>query len=202
MKLPFFSSFIIFIFVLTHQIRKTRRDSERQDKAFWDKESRANSTRRKSLEHLDYIKIPMEIFPMDIMQDDETISDCIRTVTELSKEKIVNFTGITNTDLKLEYGAANIELLSSFDQRFTTLVCTIQKWADALLEAGYEKEAVLLMEYCIDIRTDISSTYYKLAQFYVKQNQPEKIRHLIEIAETLKSLNKKSIEKHLKESYQ
>lgn len=202
MKLPFFSSFIIFIFVLTHQIRKTRRDSERQDKAFWDKESRANSTRKKSLDNLDYIKIPLDELPTEIMPEDETVSDCIRTVTELAGEKIVNFTGISNTDLKLEYGAANIELLSAFDQRFTNLVCTMQKWADVLWESGYEKEAAVIMEFCINIRTDISSTYYKLAQYYEKQGQPEKISHLIEVAETLKSLNKKSIEKHLKESYQ
>ena len=37
----------------------------------------------------------------------------------------MHLTGYTNTDLKLEYGAPNIKLLSAYDQRYTTLARTL-----------------------------------------------------------------------------
>ena len=141
MKMPFFASFIVFIILVSYEIAKSRRTTAEKESSFWEKENRANSTRRKSLDDLNYIRVPLEDLPMDTMADDETVSECHQTMRHLAQSPIVNFTGISNTDLKLRYGAPNIELLMGYDQNYTTLVRTLQKWAEKLHEAGHTAPA-------------------------------------------------------------
>ena len=57
---------------------------------------------------LRYIKIPLETFPTHLLNDDAAVMECIETIESLTSMKIVNLTGWSNTDLKLEYGTANI----------------------------------------------------------------------------------------------
>lgn len=198
MKFPFLASFLILIISIRIAIGRSRRKDQNADKAFWKRESDANSVRRKPLDDVEYIHIPMDKLPTDVLTDDETISDCIRDITALSEEKIINLTGITNTDLKMKYGVANLPFLTECDDRFTFLVQTLQKWADYLWEKGLEEPAVSIMEYEVSIRADIGSAYRKLAAYYKKHGEPEKIAGLIEVAETLQTATKKSIVRSLK----
>ena len=119
----------------------------------------------------------------------------------MTAQKIVNLTGFSNTDLKLEYGTANITVLTEYDQNYTILVRTLQKWADLLIAAGYDKEASVLMEFAVTTHTDISRTYYQLADYYVSQRESDKIRNLTDTASILHSSNSKIILNHLKELY-
>lgn len=199
MKMPFFASFIIFIVWLTYELSKGRRQAEKERNSFWEKEAEANRTRRKSLDHLNYITIPLDSLPMDIMSEDETIKEYQQIIHSLADSPIVNFTGFTNTDLKLEYGAPNIELLTRYDQNYTTLVCTLQKWAQRLYESGYITEATRLMEFAISIDTDVSGTYRLLATIYSTGGEKEKIEELKNRAENLKSGSKNIIVRILQE---
>lgn len=113
--------------------------------AFWDREHAANSTRRKSLDGLNYITIPVEAFPFGLVLQNEQIAEYEQTIRDLAKEPVVNLTGFSNTDLKLEYGAPNIDLLSLYDQRYTTLVCTLQSWAALLYKEGQPQAAVFCL---------------------------------------------------------
>ena len=108
MKFPFFASFIVFCLWLTYEIHKSRRKEEQSAEAFWAREAEANRTRRRPLDDLSYITIPFDTLPMDTMKDDPEIADCHDTLHSLSEGPIVNLTGISNTDLKLMYGAPNI----------------------------------------------------------------------------------------------
>lgn len=122
MKLPFFASFIVFLIVVSYQISKSRRYTEKMENSFWERELKANNTRRKSLEHLNYITIPFETLPMSVMTDDESVLEYQQTLRSLAGSPIVNFTGISNTDLKLQYGAPNIDLLMRGTTKTTQLL--------------------------------------------------------------------------------
>ena len=113
----------------------------------------------------------------------------------------MNFTGWTNTDLKLEYGAANITILSEYDQNYTLLARTLQKWADQLIAAGYGKEASVIMEFAVSTNTDVSSTYYQLADYWASRGESFRIEQLIRTAEGLRSSSRNTIIRHLKEKY-
>lgn len=198
MKFPFLASFLIFIVALRIAIGRSRRKDKNADKEFWQRENDANNVRRKPLDDVEYIHIPLDSLPTDILKDDETVSDCVRQLEELSEEKIINLTGMTNTDLKLKYGVANLPFLTECDDRFTTLVQTLQKWADYLWEKGLEEPAVTIMEYEVKIRADIGSAYRKLAAYYKRHDESAKIDNLIAVAETLNTATQKSILRSLK----
>lgn len=201
MNFPVLTSVLIFVIILTifnHRNSKIRR--QKLDD-YWKKEQQANFVRKKSLDDLDYIAVPLDEFPMDTATDNDIIKDCIETVKTLSKEKIVNFTGYTNTDLKLAYGTANITLLTQYDLNYTQFVRTLQSWGEQLYQLGYKKEAKTVLEYAIKTRTDISRSYILLASIYSESGEKEKIKHLLLTAETLQSAMKNSIVRTLKESY-
>jgi len=195
------ASLIIFCSLLSMKLKRSKKEDKETEQSFWNREHQANSVRRKPLDNLEYITIPMDRFPTGVLSEHPEIKDCIETLEILSGQPIVNFTGYTNTDLKLEYGTANITVLMEYDQNYTTLVRTLQKWADILLDNGFLPEAELLMEYAISIHTDISKTYYKLAEIYAIRLEKEKVQKLIETAENLHSSNKNIIVRTLQESY-
>ena len=120
--MPFFASFIIFIILVSYEISKSRKNSRKIRQTYWDRENAANSTRRKPLDNLNYITIPFDSLPMDTLKDNSQIMEYHETLHHLADAPIVNFTGLSNTDLKLEYGAPNIDLLTRYDQSYTTLV--------------------------------------------------------------------------------
>lgn len=193
MKFPFFASFIVFCLWLGYEIHKHRNMEQKAMDEFWETEARANKTRRKSLDALNYITIPFDTFPMHLLIEDEKIKECHETLYELSKEPIVNLTGITNTELKLTYGAPNIKLLSAYDQRYTTLARTLQTFAELLYQNGYLQEACTVLEFAISTYTDISASYRLLITVYQKLEKSDKISALLPIAENLRSGMKTSI---------
>ena len=193
MKFPFFASFIVFCLWLGYEIHKSRNKAEKAAQAFWEKETKANNTRRKSLDNLDYIKIPFDSLPMNTHTQDPLICECFETLKSLSENPIVNFTGISNTDLKLMYGAPNIDLLSRYDQNYTILVRTLQRLSEALYEKGCQEEACQFLEFAVSIRTDITSSYKLLSSIYLQNGQPEKISNLIPVAESLNT----SLSRHI-----
>ena len=192
--------------------------------AFWKREEEANHTRRKSLDNLPYITIPLEELPLachitddaasapntddtasvhntDDAASNETVAEeCKEIIKSLSTRKIVNFTGYTNTDLKLTYGTANITCLTEYDQNYTLLVSTLQKWAEALYLGGAKKECRQVLEYAVSIGTDVSRTYFLLADLYDEEGESDRKHSLIEKASGLSSLSSKVIVRTLQES--
>lgn len=202
MNFILFASTLILGFIIAFAVSKGKKTQAALQREYWQKEEAANNTKRKSLDDLDYIKLPMEIFPMDLLPDNPKIEDYRQIILSLSECPIVNFTGISNTDLKLRYGAPNIDLLTSYDQNYTLLVRTLQQWAQALYEAGHITEACQLLEFAVSTGTDISATYRLLCEIYHKQGTPDKIPELYPIAETLNSAMQKSIVRILQEADQ
>ena len=207
MSLKFLASLIIFIvfvytiIIVAQTTRRQRALAEKKEQEFWDREKRANSVRKKSLDGLDYVKIPLDKLPMDALPEDEKVQEYKELLIYLSTQPIVNLTGFTNTDLKLEYGTANITPLSQYDQNYTALVRTLQQWAELLLKADLREESETVLSYAVSIGTDVSHTYYALAEIYASRAEYDKIAALIRQAETLRSALSKSIVRTLQESY-
>ena len=199
MNIGFLASFITFSLLVSYNIKKQARRGRRNEKNFWAREAQANSVRRKPLDGLNYVKIPLERFPTHVLNENPEVLECIGIMESLTPLKIVNLTGWTNTELKLEYGTANITALSEYDQNYTLLVRTLQKWADELIAAGHETEASVIMEFAVSTNTDVSSTYYRLADYWISLGESFRVERLIHIAEGLRSSNRDAIIRHLKE---
>lgn len=189
---PFLAT-IVFVIWLTYELKKHDRINTKAYEDFWEKEREANLVRKKSLDNLSYIKVPLEYIPKSLLSEDPVVSDCISILEHLSERKIVNLTGYTNTDLKLEYGAPNLNILMEYDENYTLYARTMNKLAHAYYDAGYESNARILLERCIESNTDIKATYLLLAQIYKKHQETEKIDKLMETAKNLPSVSQKPI---------
>lgn len=198
MSLVILASLFALILVIAIAVKRQAKDRKALENEFWAREHRANFVRNKPLDDLKYIKIPLETFPTHVMNDDPTVLECIDILETLTSQKIVNLTGWSNTDLKLEYGTGNISVLSEYDQNYTVLVRTLQKWADVLIEAGHLEDAVVLMEFAVGTGTDIGRTYYHLADYWNAEGEWAQVDRLIQSAGQLRSSHKDTIIKNLK----
>ena len=201
MNLFLLASLIVLVVFISYNIKKQSKARSATEEAFWARERQSNSVRRKSLDNLTYVKIPLETFPTHLMNDNPDVMECIEILESLTSQKIVNLTGWSNTDLKLEYGTANLTLLSEYDQNYTVLVRTLQKWADLLIQNNYRKEAVPLMEFAVTTGSDVSRTYYALADYYTSTGQSDEIRRLRDAAGNLRSSSRDIILRHLQKNY-
>ena len=116
---------ILCLEILYHR-KKDERESKNARKRFWEKEAEANSVRKKDITFLNYIDIPLESLPF-IHTDDDELNEYQNIVKDLAGKRILNLGGISNTDLKLEYGPANLPELMQYDDNYNTLTATLAK---------------------------------------------------------------------------
>ena len=128
-----------------------------------------------------------------------SVREALRVLNSLKDAPCVNLTGISNTDLKLRYGTANISKLTEYDQNYTMLVRSLQTCANALHKSGNDEYAREILEYAIDTGSDISASYDLLSDIYLSSGQTEKLPGLIKKAEGLNSLMKDHILRLLSE---
>lgn len=79
---------------------------------------------------------------------------------------MLNLSSMSNTDLKLEYGVANLDELSACDDRFSTFERNAAIYAQELSDAGYTDQARQLLEFAVSCHVDNSSIYTQLAAIY------------------------------------
>ncbi len=195
MKFPILATVLVFCLVLSIFIKKSDKEQEHALDEFWEKEKKANFTRKKSLDNLSYISIPESI--TSIAMTSAEGKDALLTLQQLSTQKIVNFTGITNTDLKLTYGTANINLLSEYDQNYTLMVRTLQKLAVELKKEERLTDMETVLTFSINQNSDIKGSYELLASYYKTEGRTEDIEALLAGAQKLPGLSAPSIVRYL-----
>ena len=196
MKFLLLPSITILILVLNHNIRKNKNKDEGSVKSYLSREDAANSTRKKDLSNLPYIEVPLNTLPLDITLNDEKmqlrISQYIKEIHALSEKQMLNLIGISNTELKEQYGPANLETLTTYDMNYSRYIRNLHLLADCIY-SEYPKEAVEVWEYCLTIGTDISGTYNALAQHYVTEQNKEHFMRLYDFIPNKETISGKTI---------
>lgn len=123
----------------------------------------------------------------------QELSETERDICAMAQSKILNLTGISNTELRLTYGTANLDPLSVCDQNFTALIRLLQKWGNLLISSDCKDDAVRVLAYAVSIGSDIAGTYAQLSRLYKERGEYSKIEELRETAEQLTTLMKPSI---------
>ena len=188
----FFIITILLVLWVHYQKRRTDRIASKSSELFWERERQANLTRKKDISNLDYIHVPVNTLPFP-ETDSEEIGDIQKHILNLASGKIVNFTGKSNTDLKLEYGAPNINLLMEYDKNYLELVRSLYRYGKLLYDKQLTDEAMSILNYALSIKTDISANYTLLATIYKEKNNAEGINSVISAAEELTSMTKKAL---------
>lgn len=197
MKFPIFTCFLIFIIWYTIKRLSVDRKQEEEQKRFWEQEELANATRRQDISQLPYLQLPLEDLPFGRCPEDAALTRCEEELAALSKEKILNLSGQTNTALKLKYGAPNLPLLMEYDEHFTQLVCLLQEWGSRLYELNYRKEAEQVLHTAVAFGSDIKGTYTLLGTICLENKNQTGFAQLKQYAKLLRSLQKEPILKAL-----
>ena len=189
--LPILTIFIVFLVVLTYHIKKNDAAQAKVQDEFWEKERKSNAVRKQDISKLDYITIPLEKIPHRLNSETES------AFLALSQKTMLNLTGISNTDLKLTYGTANLALLAEYDNNFTDMVALLPAYTSELQEAGYEDCARMLLEFAISHKADSTKIYSQLASIYKAHNETERLEWLRTNSEDLPSYTRLAVQKEL-----
>ncbi len=189
--LPFLTIFIVFIIVLTYHIKKNDSAQAKVEEDFWAKEHKSNAVRKQDISKLDYITIPLEKIPQPLQ------TSCEEAFFALAEKPMLNLTGISNTDLKLQYGTANLAILSEYDNNFSDMVALLPDYVAELLETGQETVAKDLLEFAIAHNADSRKIYSLLAGIYQAQGDTDKLQSLLEASEKLPEYTKLAVQKDL-----
>ncbi len=197
--LPFF---LLFVGWFTYEMKKSRRQAEERSVNFWEKERLANQSRRKNVDKLNYITFSPDSLPLfeNISQDAKDFSELETARLELQRLstcKILNLSGSSNTDLKMEYGPSNLTFLSECDTNYIDLIAALTKLAAFAKNNGYTAETRAILEYAINIGSDSITQYDMLADIYVQDGNEKGISSLKEHASLIKTISKDVIISHL-----
>lgn len=181
--MPTILIFILLSFALLRfTMRNTGKIEQKKNEAFWEKERQANNTRKQDISDLPYIDLAKAALPYDTDESDIEISAAREGIKKMADAKILKLTGISNTDLKLAYGAANLNFLSACDENYSRLVRLLNKWGRLLFEKGKNEDALQVLSYAVSIESDIEETYILLAKYYKENGNADKIDELKSVA--------------------
>ena len=132
----FFICFIVFLLWL--RVKLKQQDSlETQNKDFWQREHEADFSRNKDISELDYISIDRELLPFNEHTNDAELLQIQQDVDKTLSKKMINLSGMTNTDIKETYGRGNFEVLAVYDQNYLKFLSLLNKWGTYLLERPF-----------------------------------------------------------------
>ena len=189
---PIFTTIVLTFGFIWIYMKLSTKNVGKEDEKFIEREVRANKVRKQPLDSLVYLTIPLEDIPHSGNYPSERIAELTQTLEELSHETIVNLTGISNTDLKLTYGAPNLPILSEYDLNFTKTCTTLYDLGVEYDTLGLKDEAIKVLNVAITLGTDISKNYTHLAGLYAERGDYAQIQRLITAADDIRSITKQS----------
>ena len=198
MFFPIFTTLALLLASFSVYMRRSQKSMNSELKELWDRELKANSVRKQPLTDIEYTELEPDALPFDPDTSNDNIRDCQNRIMALADKRIVNLSGISNTELKLRYGVANLDYLSACDENFLELVKYLWLWANALHEEGRLDEAKQVLEYGVSIHTDVKSHYKLLADIYAADFDFRSIERITDEAQKITSPNRDAIVKMLK----
>ena len=198
MKLLTLTSVLLMGLVINNAIRRNNAKTKKIHDEFWEKERSSHNAPERPTDDLNFIRFPSDL-PLHLSIDDPRIREYQETLENLTKKRVINLSGISNTDIRLAYGSKNMEELSRADELFIILCRNLNALSSAYLRAGYREEACRLLQFAVSSGSDIRETWSMLGQYYLDNGNATALKLLIDRAGKLDdSLNvKKDILKSL-----
>lgn len=187
-----FGLFLIFLGVFNLLRRNAEQRHTNKWQTFWKKESASNLTLPQDISQLNYIDFSGVTLPFSLFED-ELLNEYEQQILLLRDEKILNLSGFTNTELKLQYGTSHLGNLIQCDQNFIVLARTLNQWGHRLYELSHIPEAKTVLAFAVSIGSDMKPTYELLLQLYKESGDSSCINDLKRSAEKLNTLRKASI---------
>lgn len=166
---------IILIFLLQYEIKKNNKTKTLTVQEFLQRELEANTTRKKDISGLAYQTIDLSALPdlTGVPDEGGEVAAVLAKLKRLDGKQFLNLSGISNTDLKLNYGAANFPFLSECDANFTNYMRGLYDLGLRLDEAGATDQAIAVLGQAVAAGTDVGSTYRLLGSLYAARGDQD-----------------------------
>ena len=189
--------FIIILIVIQLYLKKSTRSGSERSKKYWEREQKANSTRKQDISSLNYVKWDDSLPAIDnsqnladILNNSPEALKAYNNIQSLKTEPMLNLSEYSNTDLKLKYGVANLDTLTQYEDSYTSFIKSLSELGHILIEQQDITDATAFLEYAVRIGSDIRLTYTDLYALYSEAENASKIRQLRQYASLIKSVNK------------
>ncbi len=201
-----FSVFIIFIILVVlfqHHLRKNMRIEEEAKEKFWQKEKSSLIVRKKEFTESDYIKIPKDQVTFDLEPSFEKgdlmyYRQLIRKLHQLEKLDMMNFSHLSNTEVRLQFGTANQTIIQNNESNYNNYLQVLGKLAKLFADNNEHTMAIKILERCIAMKSDYRDHFILLGHLYSNSGNYVAIKELIKQAEALNSPLKKGLITSLK----
>ena len=146
--------FIIILVLIQLYIKKSDTSQKNNIKKFWEREQKANATRKKDISTLKYIEwdttLPVKennTLLSDILKNNPEADSAYNKIISVKDKNIINLTEYSNTDLKLKYGVANLEALTEYEDNYTLLIKNLAVLGHILKSRMISPDATHYLEY-------------------------------------------------------
>ena len=186
---------LAFILFVAFRIRHLESEEKQTDEEFWENERHADLTPARDLNTIQYITIPLEKFPLSFFDDnpDEEADMIIDELRQLSSSRLLNLNGMSNTDLKLQYGRKNLGEMQQIGERFNRVEVLLCDLAKCFMEKKEYQKASCILEYAIGLGSDVSADYTLLGECYRVLSMPDKFEALYEKVESMDLMTKGTV---------
>lgn len=193
-----FVLFLIFLFIFQYHLRKSDRLAKESTKKFWAKEEASMFSRKSPIEPEQYIKPQIENFPKKTLEYFKELNyEKLYSIQEncfyLATQPMLNFSNILNSDLRLKYGSANLQLIEAYENNYNQYLHNLYHLGKGYYELNQYNEAVIILEEGIRVNTDISEHIILLATLYCNYKDSEKFNTLYNKVLSFNSLTKNKI---------
>jgi hypothetical protein len=160
-------------------IKRRGRRNEILMEDYIEAERNANSARRKDID-------PSLFFVPDLNSRPAARpgSKAYARVVSQAGQRMLKFeTPLSNTELKLAYGPSQLEDIAFMEENFSRFIRALLEWAEELIEAGINSDALRILEYTLDLGSEYLKSYTLTADCYAKDARADSLNELITLAE-------------------
>ena len=140
---------------------------------FIDKEREANSARRRDIDPALFFKADMSVLPAP------NNSPAADKAARLAAATMIHFPQpVSNHVLKLSYGPGQLESIAQYEENYHHFIRALLDWAEELLKQGQREDALTVLEYTVEHRSEYRKSYILTADLYAEAKNTDKLNTL------------------------
>ncbi len=197
----FFILFLTFLFIWTHNLRKRQEKHEAEKEAFWGKEERSLSVRKKEIPAELYFHPNISRFNFPALDLEPAAAEKYKTLEKQIRGSVslpmLSLSNMSNTDLRLNFGTANQPVIAQAEENYEAFLSFLYEYAILMNEHEHADEAITALEEAIRLKSDICQHYFLLADLYQAQSSSESLQVLTALVQDMDSSSKQRILNYL-----
>ncbi len=167
------------VFLIHLKMRKAEKTRHNTIDEFIESEQKSNFIRKKEIPESYFITPTLERLPFKDELSESTIDRLQKNVVECSKNKMIKLNKkMDNRELKFEFGTANLELITGYEDNHDKYMFSLINWAKYLIDNDELADAEIILEETICLGSEISKSYTMLGDVYKALGKREKLQLL------------------------